>query len=842
MEYKALCKHLKTAKDSSMAATDPAFKKVDTKKSGFYIWRIENLKVVQVPKERYGEFYKGDSYIILSVKEIKGSSLDIHVHFWLGSETSQDEAGVAAFKTVELDDLLGGSPVQHREVDTQESQRFLRYFPKGIRTKKGGVKSGFNHVDNAFEPRLIKVKGKRNPRYTEMEEIDWNQMNKGDCFILDIGEVLFPWIGSSSNRTERMKTFEYCRQLRDERGGEKKVNIVPLEEGKEDKDMDKETKIVFEKYLKLQERHKLKTADAGGKDETAEQNFAASIKLFSCREEEGTLKIQEVKSGPLSKKDLASDDSFIIDNGSAGSWVWIGKRASDKEKKQAMRNAVGFLKKKGYPTDTQVTRVVEGAEPSDFKCLFRDWPQPAPTGKVYTSSRIAKTVQTKFDANTLHSNNALAAETQMVDDGSGKVEVWRVEDFDLKLMDQSRYGEFFGGDCYVIQYTYQVQGRENYIIYYWLGGKSTSDEKGTAALKAVEMDDKLGGAAVQVRVVQYKEPPHFMAMFGGKMIVFQGGKAGWTAGEQSVDGPGDKYMLQVRGTSTHSTKAVQVDLRASSLNSNDVFVIFTKTAVYIWAGKGCTGDEREMAKTVAERSPRGVTMVFEGQEKDDFWSVIGGKENYASEKILQDEGSHPPRLFQISNASGNVKAEEIIDFVQDDLIPEDVMLLDCWECLYLWVGKGSNKIERQAAQGLSMDYLKTDPAGRDPDTPILKISQGFEPPSFTGFFGVWNRDLWSSGMSYEEMKKKLGESNVPIQQIQQNGADKTQSFSDMPKYSFEELSVADPEQLPTGVDPTARELHLREEDFKRIFGMSYSDFSQKPAWKQKDMKKNSKLF
>ena len=25
----------------------------------------------------------------------------------------------------------------------------------------------------------------------------------------------------------------------------------------------------------------------------------------------------------------------------------------------------------------------------------------------------------------------------------------------------------------------------------------------------------------QVRVVQYKEPPHFMAMFGGKMIVFQ---------------------------------------------------------------------------------------------------------------------------------------------------------------------------------------------------------------------------------------------------------------------------------------------------------------------------------
>jgi hypothetical protein len=44
---------------------------------------------------------------------------------------------------------------------------------------------------------------------------------------------------------------------------------------------------------------------------------------------------------------------------------------------------------------------------------------------------------------------------------------------------------------------------------------------------------------------------------------------------------------------------------------------------------------------------------------------------------------------------------------------------------------------------MQQEYLKTDPAGRDPDTPILKISQGFEPPSFTGFFGVWDRDLWS---------------------------------------------------------------------------------------------------
>jgi len=78
-------------------------------------------------------------------------------------------------------------------------------------------------------------------------------------------------------------------------------------------------------------------------------------------------------------------------------------------------------------------------------------------------------------------------------------------------------------------------------------------------LHAVQLDDKYGGAPVQVRVVQGKEPPHFMAIFGGKMIIYSGGKAGWTQSQHSNDeGPGERYMLQVRGASALNTKAVQV--------------------------------------------------------------------------------------------------------------------------------------------------------------------------------------------------------------------------------------------------------------------------------------------
>ena len=44
----------------------------------------------------------------------------------------------------------------------------------------------------------------------------------------------------------------------------------------------------------------------------------------------------------------------------------------------------------------------------------------------------------------------------------------------------------------------------------------------------------------------------------------------------------------------------------------------------------------------------------------------------------------------------------------------------------------------------AINYLRTDPTGsRDPHTPIITVKQGFEPPTFTGWFGVWDPAKWS---------------------------------------------------------------------------------------------------
>lgn len=65
------------------------------KNAGLFIWRIEKLQpVLQTGKHSLGKFHTGDSYIVLSIYMVK-NTLKMNIHFWLGSESSQDERGAA---------------------------------------------------------------------------------------------------------------------------------------------------------------------------------------------------------------------------------------------------------------------------------------------------------------------------------------------------------------------------------------------------------------------------------------------------------------------------------------------------------------------------------------------------------------------------------------------------------------------------------------------------------------------------------------------------------------------------------------------------------------------------
>nr|CAB3495896.1 unnamed protein product [Digitaria exilis] len=193
---------------------DPAFQGAGHK-PGTEIWRIEDFKPVPLPKSDYGKFYCGDSYIVLQTSCNKGGAYTFDIHFWIGKDSSQDEAGTAAIKTVELDTMLGGRAVQHREPQGYESDKFLSYFKPCIIPMEGGFASGFKKPEEEkFEIRLYICKGKRAIRVKEVP-FSRSSLNHDDVFILDTENKIFQFNGTNSNIQERAKALEVIQHLKE---------------------------------------------------------------------------------------------------------------------------------------------------------------------------------------------------------------------------------------------------------------------------------------------------------------------------------------------------------------------------------------------------------------------------------------------------------------------------------------------------------------------------------------------------------------------------------------------------------------------------------------------------
>ncbi|XP_057535155.1 villin-3 isoform X2 [Amaranthus tricolor] len=715
---------------SSTKVLNPAFQGAG-QKLGTEIWRIENFLPVPLPKSDYGKFYMGDSYIILQTSPGRGGAYLYDIHFWLGKDTSQDEAGTAAIKTVELDAALGGKAVQHRELQGFESDKFLSYFKPCIIPLEGGVASGFKTpVEDEFETRLYICHGKRS---VKMKQVPFarSSLNHDDVFILDTKDKIYQFNGANSNIQERAKALEVVQFLKD-RYHEGKCNVAIVDDGNLQAESDSgEFWVLFGGYAPISRK-------VISEDEVIPEETAA--KLYCINDGKA-----QALEGELSKGTLENNKCYLLDCG-IEVFLWFGRVTQLEYRKAACQAAEDFLSSQKRPKTTRVTRVIQGYETHSFKSHFDSWPtgSAAPSTEEGKGKVAAFLKQQGVGVKGTNKSAPVNEDVPPLLEANGKIEVWRINGSAKTPVPKEDIGKFYSGDCYIILYTYHSgEKKEDYYMCWWIGKDSIEDDRKMAARLANTMCNSLKGRPVLGRIFQGKEPPQFVAIFQ-PMILLKGGlssgykkfieEKGLTDATYSAEGVA---LIEISETSLHNNKAQQVDTLAASLNSFNCFVLQTSSTIFTWHGNQSSFEQQELAAKVAAFLKPGsnIKHAKEGTENSVFWSALGGKQPYTSKKS-SPELVRDPHLFSFSYKKGQMLVEEIYNFTQDDLLTEDIMILDTHVEIVVWVGQSVDPKEKQTAFDIGQKYIQLAGLleGLSPQIPLYRITEGNEPCFFTTYF------------------------------------------------------------------------------------------------------------
>jgi len=296
---------------------------------GMRIWRIEKFHVIPWPQDRYGQFYNGDSYICMNTWKDEGGELHYDIHFWLGQNTSLDEAGTAAYKTVELDTLLDDKPIQHREVEGYESPLFLSYFKRGVFILDGGIDSGFFHVvPETHRNRLMRIKGVYKNLHVRSLPVARENLNSGDVFIMDLGAVVYQFNGAKSGGFEKHKAAEIISDMKQQRH----FQLIVIDELEDDND-----DAGF--WPPLGGKGPIPPPDNTDSLESKQK----TLSLWRLSDRTGHLNFEKVAEGNDIKGTMfQQDDVFLLDKGYIF-YVWIGSGASKQEKKSGMSYAQKYI-------------------------------------------------------------------------------------------------------------------------------------------------------------------------------------------------------------------------------------------------------------------------------------------------------------------------------------------------------------------------------------------------------------------------------------------------------------------------------------------------------------------
>lgn len=330
------------------------------------------------------------------------------------------------------------------------------------------------------------------------------------------------------------------------------------------------------------------------------------------------------------------------------------------------------------------------------------------------------------------------------------------------------------------------------------------------------------------------EDDTLLKFFKNGFVVHDGPHLDKAALEQSLLAKG--AMFRVQGPFDETPQAIQQeDMIAQNLNSQEAFFIIkpdSNKASYAWFGIGCSVGERGYAERLEKiLNCSSCTHVEETQEPDDFWATLGGKTEYSSTKLLNFAPGFEPRMFQVSVHSGLNHFDEIKNFRQTDLNNWDVMIVDAYMTIWIWIGNKSEEREKKNAIKRVDAYKKALTDGRDiKKVQVVCIAPCNEPFTFTGLFPEWEDEISATWVEEKKAGKVVTE--------EQKAEDSKYKDPTKNKFDLETLKAT----FPEGVNPLTKEAYLEDAVFEEVFKMTRRDFGELKQWKKDKLKKEVGLF
>ncbi|KAK7501504.1 hypothetical protein BaRGS_00007308, partial [Batillaria attramentaria] len=592
------------------------------------------------------------------------------------------------------------------------------------KTKEDSVPAALAGRHNPFRNlMLLHVKGRKNVQ-TRIVEPHAKSMNAGDCFILVTPDKVINWVGLYGNIIEKAKSAEIASFIQQKRDmGYKGTEAVQTVEqakdhlgagkhfwaalqgnkecqasGPDEEDELYEISITktnmiykledgalkpYEQYWGAIPRHEMLQEkevlvfDYGsefyvwqGKSVTMEQrkqSMALARKLWDKGYD-----YSECAINPLAPLRLEEDGSIPVTAPQRPEWAIFGKV------NQHMETIVFREKFADWP-DTSRLIGVKGRKSTEMKTEVVDI-------KAYDATKMIpvhdEPVTLKLEGADVGRGKKWAEDMQGFikeqDILTLAVKVWHVMEYDHYLMPEDSYGQFHKGDTYVVRWQYMITnaglkslkgqaarhsltGRERCAYFFWQGQDSTVNEKGASALMTVELDEERGP---QVRVVQGKEPPCFLNLFEGRMVVHIGKRE-----EPSTNTPGPWRMYCLRGDEAGELCLLEIPVSITHLRSHSSLILLnTRTGMaYVWHGVKSPQHVRELAvgavKNLKEKCPLEldmhkdahiiITEVEEGQEKSEIWSALDSRDRSLYHTLLSDPSrcDYTPRLFYMTSVS-----------------------------------------------------------------------------------------------------------------------------------------------------------------------------------------------